>query len=85
MTMSPPLELMVLSIAVYYAGPFVWGWICGKFRLFGLLLLLLPPIILIAIWPGLLHPAALPFFVTYGLTASIGYVVEFFWHRRNKR
>lgn len=81
---APPFELLIGSIVALIMGPVVWGYICSKLRRLGLLLLLLPPAILIAIWPGLIHPGALPFFIMYGLLAVMGYVVGFLWSKRGK-
>ncbi len=76
---APSLSLIILSLAAYYLGPVVLGCICGRLRRIGLLFPVLPPVILIAIWPGLVHPGALPLFITYSLLAVIGYIVGFLW------
>ena len=82
--MPPPGELIIAGVAALFLGPFVWGYICGRLRRLGLLLLFIPPVILIAIWPGLVHPGALPLFILYGLLAAIGYTVGFLWLKRSK-
>jgi hypothetical protein len=71
---APPFELIIGAIIALFLGPVVWGYICSKWGRLGLLLLLLPTVILIAIWPGLIHPGALPLFIMYGALASVGFI-----------
>jgi len=80
----PGLELIILVGVVAFTGPVVWGYFCSRVRRFGLLLLLLPPLFLVVISPGLLHLAALPFFAAYGLLVGTGYIVGFLWSKRSK-
>jgi hypothetical protein len=81
---GPPFELIIGGIIALFLGPVVLGYICSKWGRLGLLLLLLPPVILIAIWPGLIHPGALPLFIMYGALASVGFISGFIWSKRRK-
>ncbi len=81
---APPFELLIGGIIALFLGPVVWGYICSKCGRLGLPLLLLPPVILVALWPGLIHPGALPLFIIYGVLASVGFIAGFIWSKRRK-
>jgi ABC-type polysaccharide/polyol phosphate export permease len=81
--LGPPFLMEIL--AIYLIGPVIWGYVCGRLRLrvLGVLLLFLPPLPFIVIWPDLLNHLDVLFFPYLPLT-MIGYIIGFFWSRRSK-
>ena len=85
-SMSPPaFEWVILSVAVAYGGPIIWGIVCSRFRTrIGLFLLILP-FLLLAVYAGLGNLWALPFYLmAYGPYLALGYIVGL-WLKQRKR
>jgi hypothetical protein len=74
---------MIVAVAPL-AALVVWGYLCSRVRRFGLLLLLLPPLFLVAISPEMWRLEALPIIAAYELLAGIGYIVGFLRSKRSK-
>ena len=75
----PPARLFILEVVALWLVPFGLGCLCSRLERRGLrvLLITVPPLLLIVVWPGLFlfGPGALVFFVQYIVFTLGGYIV----------
>ena len=75
----PPTELLILEVVALWLVPFGLGCLCSRLERRGLrvLLITVPPLLLIVVWPGLFlfDPGVLVFFSQYVVFTLAGYIV----------